>query len=90
MTTGWGFDFDFRSDLETSPLEAVPRLEEKMERHVARFAEMIRQTGDDDDGSIVGYGTSITKERQMEKAEKKRSRDEKRKATTGSKPRNVR
>lgn len=81
-THGWGFDFDFTGEDLTAPLE------EKMERRVARFVEEMRELAGEEGGS--GFGTSVTRERQMERMEKKKLRDEKRKANPGSKPRTVR
>lgn len=93
MTHGWGFDFDFRvrkpqspEDVDAEgPTEYVVNengqevlqdgsLEERMEREVNRFVTEVLQTGE----NTRGFGTSVTREKQIEKAEKRRVREERR------------
>ncbi|KAG9045911.1 Mitochondrial GTPase [Tulasnella sp. UAMH 9824] len=93
MTHGWGFDFDFRARKPQSPEEVDPErpiefvvdengrevlqqgtLEEKMEREVSRYVKEVLETGE----NTRGFGTSVTRERQIERAEKRKARDEKR------------
>ncbi|KAG8894844.1 Mitochondrial GTPase, partial [Tulasnella sp. 408] len=93
MTHGWGFDFDFRVRKPQSPEDFDAErptefvvdengrevlqegtLEEKMEREVNRYVKEVLETGE----NTRGFGTSVTRERQIERAEKRKARDEKR------------
>ncbi|KAG8895982.1 Mitochondrial GTPase [Tulasnella sp. 408] len=93
MTHGWGFDFDFRVRKPQSPEDVDAErpidfvvdengrdvlqegtLEEKMEREVNRYVKEVLETGE----NTRGFGTSVTRERQIERAEKRKARDEKR------------
>ncbi|KAG8949997.1 Mitochondrial GTPase [Tulasnella sp. 424] len=87
MTHGWGFDFDFRERKPRSPEDVDAEgpteyvvdenrqevlqdgsLQERMEREVNRFVTEVLETGE----NTRGFGISVTRERQIEKAEKRR------------------
>ncbi|KAG9019016.1 Mitochondrial GTPase [Tulasnella sp. 427] len=93
MSHGWGFDFNFRVRKPQSLEEFDPEasveyvvdenghevlqegsLEEKMEREINRYVTEVLATGE----NTKGFGTSVTKERQIERAEKRRVREERR------------